>query len=102
MAIYKDSDYVDVVDEVTGEPAGRIPKKWLGGEFGKGLKKAGKKADKPGDDQPVTVPDGEPKDEGWTVPQIDAYAKREGIEIEGTKPEKLALIAAALEARKAQ
>lgn len=99
--LYKASDYVDVVDEVTGEPhPHKIPKAWLGTEFALGLKKAGKKSsDSSGSstpDEPVEIPDGDPHDK-WNVKQLDAYAQREDIDLSsaGSKAEKLTAIAKA-------
>lgn len=50
----------------------------------------------------VEIPDGTPV-EAWKVPQVDAYAECEGIDLGDakTKPEKLAVIAAALEQKEA-
>ncbi|EFQ82708.1 hypothetical protein HMPREF0063_11917 [Aeromicrobium marinum DSM 15272] len=97
MKLYTEKDFVDVVDEVTDEAAGSVPKGWLGKEFGTGLKKAGKgKATPPADPDPVVVPEGAPE-EAWTVPQIDAWAEREGFDFGDAKNkgEKLAAITAA-------
>lgn len=99
--LYKESDYVDVVDEVTGEPhPHKIPKAWLGTEFAQGLKKAPKsgssdaKAKSDGGD--VEIPEGAPT-EDWTAKQLDAYAKRENLDIgsASTKADKVAAIAKA-------
>lgn len=100
MTLYTEKDFVDVVDEVTGEPKGSIPKSWLGTDFGAGLKKAGK-AVAPASTEPVTIPDGDPTDE-WKVAEIDAYVERESIDVGGAtkKDDKLAAIASALEKRK--
>lgn len=46
----------------------------------------------------VQIPEGAPK-ESWTVAQLEAFAKREGIDlagVEGNKPEKFAAIEKAL------
>lgn len=46
----------------------------------------------------VEIPEGPPKD-SWTVPQLEAFAEREGIDlsgVEGNKPEKFAAIEKAL------
>lgn len=42
MKQYKESEFVEVVDEETGAEHPPIPKAWLGTEFGEGLKQAGK------------------------------------------------------------
>lgn len=50
----------------------------------------------------VEIPEGDPV-EAWTVPQVDAFAKREGIDgITGSKPEKIAAITAALKEKRGQ
>lgn len=50
----------------------------------------------------VAIPEGDPV-EAWTVPQVDAFAKREGIDgINGSKPEKIAALAAALKEKRGQ
>jgi hypothetical protein len=96
--LYKESDYVDVVDEVTGEPhPHKIPKAWLGTEYAQGLKKASKSGSgSSASSDPVDIPAGDPV-EDWTNAQIDAYAKREVIDLGGAsnKADRLAAIAAA-------
>lgn len=67
----------------------------------KGWKPAGATTETRPEDA-VEIPDGVPT-EAWKVPQIDAYAEREGIDLGDAtkKPEKLAAIATALEKKEA-
>lgn len=97
MKTYTEKDFVDVVDEA-GEPAGSYPKAWQGTEFWPdGVKPAGRTSSRqsaPAPDAPVEIPEGDPSDD-WKVPQIDAYAAREGIDLGDAKnkADKLAAIA---------
>ena len=54
------------------------------------------KAAKPESSTEVTVPEGDPSDK-WTVPQLELFAKQKEIDLgsASSKPEKLAVIAAA-------
>ncbi len=100
MKMFTDKDMVDVFDEA-GEPAGRVPKSWVGTDLlphGVGKSKGGASASTA--DEPVEIPDGEPSDD-WTVKQIDAYASREGFDLgdASNKGDKLAAVALAIEAK---
>lgn len=95
MPAYKDSDFIDVVDEDGNPQPDPIPKSWLGTEFAPGLKKAGgkKKSDDPS--APVEIPEGDPN-EDWTNAQLDAYAAAKEIDVSSAKnkADRLALLAA--------
>jgi len=96
MAIYTDKDFIDVVDEAGTPQPHPIPKQWIGTDLAPGMKPAKGKKKSDDDSGEVEIPDGDPND-NWTVKQIDAYAKREGIDFddEPNKAEKLDAIAKA-------